>query len=87
MKKNKHEDMHENGDYCFVSDTSNNTAGIAIKCPGCGSESYLSVKKDYPPPNWEWNGNEEKPTLTPSVHSVGCCGWHGWLRDGEWVKC
>lgn len=34
--------------------------------------------------HWGWDGNEDKPTLTPSVHSIG--HWHGWVRDGVLVE-
>ena len=33
---------------------------------------------------WWWNGDEDKPTLHPSVEVPG---WHGWLRDGNWIGC
>lgn len=35
---------------------------------------------------WEWSGSLEGGTLTahPSL-DIGDCGWHGWLRDGEFV--
>lgn len=33
---------------------------------------------------WGWDGNEDQPTLTPSVHCIG--HWHGWLRGGEMVE-
>jgi hypothetical protein len=36
-------------------------------------------------PSWEWDGNEEKPTLTPSVHLPG--RWHGWFRAGRMISC
>lgn len=36
-------------------------------------------------PSWEWDGNEEKPTLTPSVHLPG--RWHGWFRNGRMESC
>lgn len=29
---------------------------------------------------WGWDGNEDCPTLTPSIHAVG--HWHGWLKAG-----
>ena len=35
--------------------------------------------------SWEWNGNEDKPTLSPSVNSIG--NWHGWVRAGRMVSC
>lgn len=25
--------------------------------------------------------------LEPSVHWPGCCGLHGWVREGAWVSC
>lgn len=34
---------------------------------------------------WEWNGNEDQPTLMPSVHAVG--SWHGWVRAGRAESC
>lgn len=35
--------------------------------------------------SWQFDGNEEKPTLHPSVNSVG--SWHGWIRAGRMVSC
>ena len=34
---------------------------------------------------WGWDGNEDKPTLTPSILSPGI--WHGYLRAGRLVSC
>lgn len=39
---------------------------------------------------WQWNGNEDKPTLTPSIWvnrekaNPDSGEWHGFLIDGEW---
>jgi len=33
---------------------------------------------------WEWDGNEDCPTITPSLHAVGV--WHGWVKNGELVE-
>ena len=30
--------------------------------------------------SWSWDGNEDQPTLSPSLHAVG--EWHGWVRQG-----
>lgn len=36
---------------------------------------------------WGWDGDEDKPTLNPSVFlDPQLPGWHGWLRDGVWVS-
>jgi hypothetical protein len=40
-------------------------------------------------PAWEWDGNREAPTLSPSILVHGGKGqpdqWHGWLRAGKLV--
>jgi hypothetical protein len=68
------------------------TSGMHFCCPcGCGNMSYMAFtcrpeKAKAGGPEWEWNGDRENPTLTPSVHQTGLpCKWHGWLRDGYWV--
>ena len=33
---------------------------------------------------WGWDGDEDTPTLTPSLHAVG--SWHGWVRNGCLVE-
>ena len=33
--------------------------------------------------SWSWNGDEDRPTLTPSVDAVGY--WHGLITDGHMV--
>ena len=38
------------------------------------------------PVSWEWDGNEDAPTLSPSVWHDKPSGWHGWIRGGELVS-
>lgn len=60
-------------------------AGLIYCCPcGCGATGALAFRP-HASPSWEWDGNREKPTLTPSVHHVG--HWHGYLRNGVWESC
>ena len=33
---------------------------------------------------WKWDGNEDKPTLNPSVDAVGV--WHGWIKKGKLIE-
>lgn len=32
---------------------------------------------------WDWNGDRDKPTFSPSVNCKGC--WHGYIRNGRCV--
>lgn len=58
---------------------------LYIKCPGCGQASAMTLGGDVHP---RWNVVQRTPlTLEPSVNCTGCCGWHGFLRNGEWEKC
>lgn len=60
-------------------------AGMIYCCPcGCGATGALAFRP-HESPSWEWDGNHEKPTLSPSVHHVG--HWHGYLRNGVWESC
>lgn len=34
---------------------------------------------------WGWDGNEDKPTLTPSILVPG--EWHGFLESGRLRSC
>jgi hypothetical protein len=33
---------------------------------------------------WDWNGNREIPTFSPSINCKGC--WHGYIRKGRCVS-
>lgn len=63
--------------------------GIAFRCPcGCGREGYCPFRNAEDVdrhPTWEWDGNREAPTLTPSILFIGGCQWHGFLTAGEWI--
>lgn len=34
---------------------------------------------------WDWDGNREAPTFTPSINCTGC--WHGFIENGRAVDC
>lgn len=40
--------------------------GVSFFCPGCGYRHYVTTGEGAPA-RWSWNGDLEKPTLTPSV--------------------
>jgi len=72
-------------------------AGILFGCP-CGCGEMKSVGFDTHEsrrPRWHWDGNRERPTLTPSINilQLNDAGqqvgehWHGWLTAGEFRSC
>lgn len=82
----------------FWKDIVRTIDGVEHRCRGIfarypdGSAAHLPVR---PVPeqmkdlngghSWAWNGDLNRPTLTPSVHIVG--SWHGWIRDGHMQSC
>lgn len=63
-------------------------ASLIFVCPcGCGVSRCASVSPIDGHPTWQWNGNREKPTLTPSLLCTQGCKWHGFLTDGVFVSC
>lgn len=59
--------------------------GFHFKCP-CGCKAVGGVRLSGAGA-WEWNGDKEKPTVSPSVLLYDrdmSSHWHGWLRNGIW---
>lgn len=72
------------GDFCFKM-TREDQRVMWICLPN-GTTSVIRIRPySGPEPSWEWDGNEEKPTLTPSIYAIGI--WHGWARAGRLVSC
>lgn len=46
---------------------------LAFVCPGCQTQGYgtglhmLPINSPTHQPSWEWDGNLERPTLSPSI--------------------
>jgi hypothetical protein len=47
----------------------------------------ITVPSIAPECMWQFDGNEEKPTLAPSVWQKGDKGWHGFIRAGRMESC
>lgn len=60
---------------------------LAFYCPGCGRFGQIGVHHPKIENSWDiMGGSPEDPTgltLHPSINCVGCCGWHGFLVDGN----
>lgn len=68
---------------------------LQFACPGCGRCGAIPAAHPKPPngngATWDLVGGtlDDVTTLTlsPSIHCVGCCGWHGYLRNGVFESC
>jgi hypothetical protein len=87
------------GFYVHADSGPNVMRGLIYRCPcGCGTLHSLA----FPPRSaddvkydrgvWNWNGNREVPTLTPSILSHeggdrnGPTHWHGFLTAGFFTQ-
>ena len=57
------------------------------QCAGLLIAGTTDIKRDAQGnggrPQWEWDGNRENPTFSPSINCGGC--WHGFIRNGRCV--
>lgn len=66
---------------------------LLFACPGCGRMGSIRATrpKNVGGQSWEIVAGEltepESLTLAPSIHCVGCCGWHGFLKNGVFESC
>lgn len=72
------------------------TAHIIFECPNRKRCAVLLGPSHVPRPKdgalniWAWDGNIERPTITPSINCIaekdgkptGGCGWHGFITAG-----
>jgi hypothetical protein len=72
-----------------VNDHGVTYTALMFVCPGCASTGssgvhLLPVNSPHKQPSWEWDGNFEAPTLSPSILTRGAnesiC--HSFLRGG-----
>lgn len=60
-------------------------------CPECGRFGSITCTNPKTSQSWlvESGSLDDVTALTlfPSIHCIGCCGWHGFLRNGEFQSC
>jgi len=87
------DDLIENGkigDFCFV-EKENGDLDIWLRYPpseldkGFPNVVRLPLKSEAGGLTWDFNGNMETPTLSPSIRIEG--HWHGFLRAGVLSTC
>jgi len=68
------------GDFFIIKE--DNYHRIQFLCPcGCGSLGGINISQTDPNA-WSWDGNEDTPTISPSVMFLSGCRWHGYLKNG-----
>lgn len=60
------------------------------RCGGILIAGRTGLKRDGQNKNggvaqWDWNGDRERPTFSPSVNCGNC--WHGFIESGRTVDC
>lgn len=63
-----------------------------IECPNVGLIRIPTQESLENGARWQWDGNVDAPTLTPSINVNASLGddkpkWHGWMRNGELISC
>ena len=61
------------------------------KCANLLIAGATNIKRDPMGQNggraqWDWDGNREAPTFSPSINCEAHCGWHGYIRNGKCVS-
>lgn len=79
----KVDDLRNPGDFKFSEELD----CLYIILPGQKHPDAIPIQKGEPGEHrvWGWNGNIDKPTITPSIHLLH--QWHGWLTDGVLKSC
>lgn len=77
------------GSFGWGEESSDGIRYLYIVIPGSSSSGFDALRCFRGPDRgiereWSWDGNEEKPTLSPSILNEG--EWHGYLRAGNLVS-
>lgn len=83
--------VSQRGDFYWIGgEDGKRTLAIAMPCSigwrdNMTGEPYSMCQwsigyKNSSGAQWTWDGDEDKPSLTPSLHWVGV--WHGWCLNG-----
>lgn len=93
-RKQRAEDCKEIGDFIWSDERDclyivlPTVSGVPAKdSQGNAALDAINVSRGAAcgPRVWGWDGNEDKPTLQPSIHWLN--NWHGHLVAGELKSC
>jgi hypothetical protein len=76
------------GDWAFAP--AEETPAIWIRTPD-GTKNGTMSRLPLSANGWQWDGNCEAPSITPSIHRLPIDGykpgWHGFMTAGELKSC
>lgn len=75
----------------IATERSGSVQHLLFECPGCAFAHGVRIRRDAstPHPAWDWNGDLERPTLSPSVLArtplADGTTWtcHSFVKDGR----
>lgn len=71
--------------YVILSQDSQGMKSFLIACPRCGEIGAARQGQHWTPTSGDWD-DVTSLSLSPSI-AKSCCGWHGYLTNGEFVPC
>jgi cytochrome c1 len=86
----------------FLRHFQDGTTCLFFRCPGCGKMGHIRIDNPKPADSPSWDVvsppvqktahgladfDLSQLTLSPSIRCIGCCGWHGYLRNGVFESC
>lgn len=80
----------ETGDFMWGDESADGIRYLYIRLPGTTAAGFDALRcyrgaDRGIPREWGWDGNEDRPTLVPSILNEG--EWHGHLQGGELRGC
>ena len=71
------------GDWYFAGNDD-----LYIHTPGGTARLPVDPKcrEEWGGPCWQWDGNRDAPTVTPSISIKGEGEWHGYMTKGQLVS-
>lgn len=97
VKARRVDDLHDcddpqPGDFKYWRTSETDPAGLHFRCP-CGCGGIWGASFIPPRPQWTFDGNLDKPTVSPSLRTFAhdqpgqVTHWHGFLQEGEFRPC
>lgn len=75
------------GEHCFSTAEDGRVKWMRFGCrrdPRITCQIAIRPQKNAVGASWAFDGNQEAPTVQPSINCEKVCGWHGFIRAGRY---